>query len=81
MGDTIMLIVLEGMDGCGKSVHAKNLVKFINASNGKGSAILLREPGSTPASEAIRNVIMEHDTLPITDLLLFNASRSESVEE
>lgn len=76
-----MLIVLEGMDGCGKSVHAKNLVKFINASKGKGSAILLREPGSTPASEAIRDVIMNYETEPMTDLLLFNAARHELVEK
>lgn len=76
-----MIIAFEGMDGCGKTVIAENLVRFINASRGEGSAVLFRDPGSTELGEEVRNLIMNYDVSIYTELFLFSAARAEMVEK
>lgn len=67
----------EGVDGSGKSSQLELLYDHLKAL-GK-DVILTREPGGTPYAEEIRKVLLTKDVveevLPMTELLLFNASR------
>ncbi len=75
-----MFITFEGIDGCGKSTQLKLLSKYF-ISQGK-EVLCLREPGGLPLSEDIRSILLnsEEHINPITELLLFEASRSHLVE-
>ena len=74
-------IVLEGPDRCGKSTQAKMLVNHLIA-QGK-DVILTREPGGTPTAEKIRQIVLEPglDVRPMTELLLYEASRAQHTQE
>jgi dTMP kinase len=74
-------IVFEGPEGAGKSTQIKHLV---NALREQGLDIVqTREPGGTPAADAIRKVILDPDLTisPLTEFLLYSASRAQHVEE
>ena len=75
-------ITLEGPEGSGKSTLAKKLAEYFES---KGQEVVLtREPGGKGMkfSEEIRNVIMNNDDIdPLTELLLFEASRSEHIDK
>ncbi len=72
-----MLISFEGIDGSGKSTQASKLRDFLLSEGLK--AELLREPGGTQVGERIRHLLFEEEMHPITELLLFEAARSELV--
>lgn len=76
-------IVLEGIEGAGKS-SALNQIKKILIEN-KIEVITTREPGGTQIGETIRNLIKEHRSDEILDskseLLLFYAARIQLVEQ
>lgn len=77
-----MFIVLEGIDGCGKSTQAK-LLKQHFAKLGQ-EALLTFEPGNTAAGKKLREMILTDRSIslhPRTELLLFNADRVEHVEK
>lgn len=82
-----VLITLEGVDGCGKSTQAALLCERLVACGlpvGPASApgSVIREPGATPAGEAIRDVLL-HGPSQIaswTEALLYAAARAELVE-
>jgi len=82
-----VLISLEGCDGCGKSTQASLLCARLAARglpvgpSGAPGAVI-REPGATPAGEAIREVLLNgHSRLaPWTEALLYAAARAELVE-
>lgn len=76
-----MLITFEGVDGSGKSTQIELLANYLKER--KINYISIREPGGTSLSEAIRNILLnpEYDISPITELLLFNAARSNLVEK
>lgn len=69
-----MLITFEGIDGSGKTTQASKLCEYLIVK--KYNVSFYREPGSTVISEAIRNLILNNDLDPITETLLFEASRS-----
>ena len=74
-------VALEGADGCGKTVQARLLAAWVQ---GLGHQVVhLREPGSTPVGEALRAVLLANQgpLAPITEALLFNAARSELVQQ
>ena len=76
-----MFISFEGIDGSGKSTQIKLLKKYLE---GLGyDVITLREPGGTVLSEKIREMLLSHkyEIQPVTELLLFEAARSNLVEE
>lgn len=82
-----VLITLEGVDGCGKSTQAALLCERLAARGlpvGPASApgSVIREPGATPAGEAIRNVLLHGPSrmAPWTEALLYAAARAELVE-
>ena len=73
-----MFISLEGIDGSGKTTQAKLLAEELGS-----DAILVREPGGTPASERIRELLAD-PAIPLdrcTELLLFCAARAQLIAE
>ena len=73
------VIVFEGIEGSGKSYHAKNLSNYLKKK--KISHIKLREPGGSKNSELIRKLILDKKSNfeSKTDLLLYLAARSENL--
>ena len=74
-----VLITFEGGEGAGKSTHCVLLRDYLKQ---KGyDAGFSRDPGGTPVSEAIRNIIKDPN-IPknlLTELFLFEAARAEYV--
>jgi dTMP kinase len=82
-----VLITLEGCDGCGKSTQAALLCERLAACGlpvGPAAApgTVIREPGATPAGEAIRDVLLHGPAqmAPWTETLLYAAARAELVQ-
>lgn len=77
-----MFITFEGPDGSGKSTVIKKVYeKLINDGY---PIVLTREPGGTPISEKIRNVILDNDNTALdarTEALLYAASRRQHLVE
>lgn len=74
-------ISLEGGEGAGKSTVMAAIAASLV---GHGFDVLqTREPGGTPAGEAIRQLLLDpaHHLLPETELLLMFASRAQLVRE
>ncbi|MEO6597937.1 MAG: dTMP kinase [Planctomycetota bacterium] len=73
-------VVLDGPDGCGKSSQAVALSAWLRE---RGCATLhVREPGSTPTGEALRQLLLSPTTnelQPVTEALLFSAARAELI--
>lgn len=78
-----LFITFEGSEGCGKSTQVKRLAARLEASG--TSVLLTREPGGTPIGEKIRDLLQfapEGIAMrPETEVLLFEASRSQLVRE
>ncbi len=77
-----LFITFEGGEGSGKSAQARALYKRLSQS--AISALLTHEPGGTPFGNKIgRWLKWTKDTniSPLTELLLFNASRAQLVGE
>src|SRR5215218_8771533 len=72
-----MFITFEGIDRSGKTTQARMLAQALG-----GEAMLVREPGGTPAAERIREVVKDLDVTlsPIAETLLFGAARADLVE-
>ena len=71
-------IVLEGIDGCGKTTHAKLLAQWLTA-NGH-SVLHTKEPSHGRIGLLLREYLKK-DNLPLIDALLFTADRVEHVEK
>ena len=76
-------ITFEGTEGCGKSTQAKRLATHLEQA---GVPVLMtREPGGTAIGEKIRDLLQfapeSFAMAPETELLLFEASRSQLVRE
>ncbi len=73
-------IVFEGINGSGKTTQSKILACELK---NKGYEVtLVTEPGTTPIGEEIRKIVKSTDygeSSPITQLMLYNAARSELV--
>ena len=75
-------MVLEGVEGAGKSTQARLLGEWMEACGIPFT--LTREPGGTEVGEAIRNVVQDRPELsvpPETELLLYLAARTAFVKE
>lgn len=74
-------VALDGPDGCGKSSQANTLVAWLQS---EGADVMhVREPGSTPVGEALRELLLSPETgdlQPITEVLLFSAARAELMQ-
>lgn len=76
-----IFIAFEGLDGNGKTTQVKLLERHLQD---KGlTVVTTREPGSTPAGEKIREILLNKD-YPInslTELFLFEAARAQVTRE
>ncbi len=77
-----IFIVLEGVEGAGKSTQARLLSEWIE---GFGiEVVLTREPGGTPVGEAIRRVVLDRGDLTMpaeTELFLILGARAAFTQE
>ncbi|MGL4860000.1 MAG: dTMP kinase [Enterobacteriaceae bacterium] len=76
-------IVIEGLEGAGKTTARETVVAELNA-HGITDIVFTREPGGTPLAEKLRQLVkQEHREEKVTDkteLLLMYAARSQLVE-
>ncbi len=76
-------IVLEGIEGAGKSTHLPRVTRLIEARGHKVE--VTREPGGTPLAESIREILLQpHGAKKIpalTELLLMFAARAAHLEQ
>ena len=75
-------ITFEGCEGVGKSRQIKMLEEYLQKNNVE--YFLTREPGGTPVSEQIRNVILDGKNVAMTDeceALLYAAARVQLLKE
>ena len=75
------IIVFEGIETSGKSLHINSITNYLKK-NGK-KFIKIREPGGNYNSEKIRQLILNKKSKfnKVTDLLLYFAARSENIEK
>ena len=74
-------ISFEGIEGSGKSTQAKRLAGYFRA---KGQKVIdTVEPGGTNIGQKIRELLLEpgNHMEPLTELLLYYASRAQHVRE
>ncbi len=73
------IIVFEGIEGSGKSLHINNVAVYLKKKGRK--YIKIREPGGNRNSEKIRKLILNNKSNfdKITDLLLYLAARNENI--
>ena len=77
-----MFITFEGGEGAGKSTAIKKVVEKLE--NEGYQIVLTREPGGTPISEEIRNIILDKRNTEMderTEALLYAASRRQHIVE
>ena len=77
-----LFITFEGGEGCGKSVQAGAL--YIRLSQLAIPVFLTHEPGGTSLGNKLRRWLkwaQNTDVSPLTELLLFNASRAQLIGE
>ena len=75
------IIVFEGIEGSGKSLHIANVANYLRKKGRK--FIKIREPGGSKNSEKIRKIILNNKSnfSKNTDLLLYLAARSENIDK
>jgi dTMP kinase len=76
-----LLITIEGGEGAGKSTVMSAIVELLAATGRE--VVRTREPGGTPAGEAIRTLLLDtkHRLEAETELLLMFAARAQLVRE
>ncbi|PWH19251.1 MAG: dTMP kinase [Anaerolineae bacterium] len=82
MGDRGLFITLEGSEGCGKTTQSQALGEFLKQQG--YNVLLTREPGGTAIGEQIRAILGDQQNTAMhlrTEVLLFQASRAQLVEE
>ena len=80
--DRGIFITFEGIEGCGKSTQAKRVRELLIES---GLEVLFtREPGGSCIGEKIRDILLDpanEEMVPLTELLLYEASRHQHMAE
>ena len=81
-------IVIEGIDGCGKTTQINEIYKWLPSSglmNKNSTVIKTREPGGSLLGKEIRKIILDNnkDNPPsnLTELLLYAADRAEHISK
>ena len=75
-------ITIDGGDGAGKSLQAAKLRDSLEAEG--YSVFLCRDPGTTRLGEAVREILLNREEIPIapqSEMLLFMAARAEMISE
>lgn len=75
-------LVLDGIDGCGKTTQSRRLVQRLAEARGV-DPLHLREPGSTAAGERLRGLLLDPEValVPEAEVLLFAAARRQMLAE
>ena len=76
------MVVLEGLDGVGKSTQVALLAAWLEGAD--VPYLVVREPGGTPLGEAIRELVLTRSDLdvgPASELLLMLAARAALVRD
>ncbi|MFH1453648.1 MAG: dTMP kinase [Armatimonadota bacterium] len=75
-------ITFEGTEGAGKTTQVKLLSRYLKS---RGCKVLIsREPGGTRIGEAVREILADKKNKkmhPLTEFLLFSASRAQHIKE
>ena len=82
MADRGLFITFEGTDGAGKTTQIQRLSADLRQAG--YDVCLTREPGGTPISEQIRDMLLNpnhSEMAATTELLLYAASRAQHVSE
>ena len=77
-----LFLTLEGPDGAGKTTQGTRLVEYLRRAG--LSVVSTREPGGTAIGERIRQLLLDEtyrEMAPVTEMLLFAASRAQFVRE
>ena len=70
-----LFISFEGIDGAGKSTHIARVAELFRQAG--RAVVLTREPGGTPVSEKLRELVLHEPMYPLTEALLMFAARRE----
>ena len=81
-------IVIEGIDGCGKTTQIEAIYNWLPSSgimDKKSKIIKTREPGGTKFGEKIREILLDNNKnnspADLTELLLYAADRAEHISK
>ena len=81
-------IVIEGIDGCGKTTQIDELSKWLPNSgliNKDSKIITTREPGGSLLGKKLRGLILDNNEnnkpSPLAELLLYSADRAEHISK
>ena len=81
-------IVIEGIDGCGKTTQIDEISKWLKNSvlmEGNSKLITTREPGGSLLGKKLRNLILDNNKQnkpsSLAELLLYSADRAEHVSK
>ena len=81
-------LVMEGIDGCGKTTQMQRLAEWLPGSGLMPSGAQLvqtREPGGTPLGQALRQLLLHPPEAvvpgPVAELLLYAADRAQHVDQ
>lgn len=79
---TGLFLSLDGIDGAGKSTQVARLTAWFQA---RGRQVIApRDPGSTPLGEALREILLHRQEIPLSmtaEMLLYMASRAQLVSQ
>lgn len=70
-----LFISFEGIDGAGKSTHIERVAQLFREAG--RAVVLTREPGGTPVSEKLRELVLHEPMEALTEALLMFAARRE----
>lgn len=77
-----IFITLEGPDGAGKTTQMENLRRYFIDRNKQ--VVLTREPGGTPISEKLREILLDKansEMADTTEMMIYAAARAQHVAE
>jgi len=81
-------IVIEGIDGCGKTTQIDEIARWIPTSGllkGKSKLVKTREPGGSLLGKKLRNLILDNNKnnkpSSLAELLLYSADRAEHISK
>lgn len=76
------LLVLEGIDGCGKTTQF-NLLKDRFEKTASNTVLFVREPGTTKLGEQLRAILLTQGTEPVprAEMLIYMAARAQLLEQ
>jgi dTMP kinase len=88
MAERGRFLVLEGIDGCGKTTQLERLGRWLPASGllpAGAELVLTREPGGTVLGQALRQLLLhppgDAAPDPMAELLLYAADRAQHVQQ